>query len=61
MCDAPYITSFATIWSTRLVVAVLTLLEIILEAVAIRFLFKQESTLWFNRVKETTMREPSER
>jgi len=54
----PYITSFAAIWNTRLVVAVLTLLEIILEAVALRFLFKQESTLWFNRLKEKALQEP---
>jgi hypothetical protein len=54
----PYLTSFADIWHTRLVVAVLTLLEFILEAVAIRFLFRQESTLWFNRVKEKALKEP---
>lgn len=53
-----YVASFGTIWSTRLVVAVLALLELILEAVAIRFLFKQESTLWFNRLKEKALQEP---
>ena len=50
-----YILDLGPMWNQRIVVAVLTLLELILEALAIGFLFKQESTLWFNRVKDKAM------
>lgn len=50
-----YILGCREMWNTRIVVAVLTLLELILEALAIGFLFNQESTIWFNRVKGKTM------
>lgn len=54
----PYLLGLGVLWNTRLLVAVLSLVQFLLEALAIGFLFRQESTRWFNRVKEAAQREP---
>jgi hypothetical protein len=53
-----YIWAFNIMWQTSILIAVLTLLQTILEAVALGFLFTRESTLWFNRVREKAQDEP---
>ena len=55
----PFIWVFPTLWRTSLLIAVLSLLQAILEGAALIFLFRQESTLWFNRVNEKSREEPN--
>jgi hypothetical protein len=53
-----YVWAFSVMWETSILIAVLTLLQTILEAVALGFLFTRDSTLWFDRVREKEKDEP---
>jgi hypothetical protein len=53
-----YAWNFGVLWQTNILIAVLELLQTILEAVALGFLFTRDSTLWFDRVREKAMDEP---
>ena len=53
-----YAWAFPVVWQTNILIAVLELLESVLEAVALGFLFARESTLWFDRVREKAADEP---
>jgi hypothetical protein len=53
-----YAWAFNVWWHTNILIAVLSLLQTILEAVALGFLFARESTLWFDRVREKAKDEP---
>jgi hypothetical protein len=53
-----YAWDFGVLWQTSILIAVLDLLQTILEAVALGFLFTRDSTLWFDRVREKAMDEP---
>jgi hypothetical protein len=55
---AGYLWSFSVLWKTSIVIAVLSLLQLILEAVALGYLFSRDSTLWFDRVREKERDEP---
>jgi hypothetical protein len=50
--------AFSVLWQTNILIAVLGLLQTVLEAVALGFLFARESTLWFDRVREKAADEP---
>lgn len=49
---------FVRLSAVTMLVAVLILLQVILEVIALRFLFIRESTLWFDRIKEKEQDEP---
>jgi NADH:ubiquinone oxidoreductase subunit 6 (subunit J) len=53
-----YVWGFRIVWQTNILIAVLSLLQTVLEAVALGFLFARESTLWFDRVREKAADEP---
>jgi drug/metabolite transporter (DMT)-like permease len=53
-----YAWAFNVVWQTNILIAVLSLLQTVLEAVALGFLFARESTLWFDRVREKAADEP---
>ena len=53
-----YAWTFSAFWQTNMLIAVLSLLQTVLEAVAMWFLFARESTLWFDRVREKAQDEP---
>ena len=55
---AGYLWSFSLLWKASIVIAVLSLLQLILEAVALGYLFSRDSTLWFDRVREKGRDEP---
>ncbi len=55
---AAYAWAFNFWWQTNILIAVLSLLQTVLEAVALGFLFARESTLWFDRVREKAADEP---
>jgi hypothetical protein len=56
---AGYLWAFGTLWKLSIVIAVLSLLQLILEAVALGYLFSRDSTLWFDRVREKERDEPN--
>jgi hypothetical protein len=47
------------LFKVSIVVAVLSLLEVILQLIALAYLFSRESTLWFDRVHEKNRDEPA--
>lgn len=53
-----YIWFCRVLWQTVILVAVLILLQIILQIVALYFLFTRESTVWFDRIREKAENEP---
>ncbi|HEX3935449.1 MAG TPA: hypothetical protein VHW43_12265, partial [Puia sp.] len=53
-----YIWFCRVLWQTVILVAVLILLQIILQTLALYFLFTRESTVWFNRIQEKAENEP---
>lgn len=53
-----YAWSFSVLWQTSILIAILDLLQTILGAVALGFLFTRDSTLWFDRVREKAQDEP---
>lgn len=53
-----YIWFCRVLWQTVILVAVLILLQIILQIVALCFLFTRESTVWFDRIREKAENEP---
>jgi hypothetical protein len=53
-----YAWGFSNVWQTNILIAVLSLLQTVLEAVALGFLFARESTQWFDRVREKAADEP---
>jgi hypothetical protein len=56
---AGYLWACGTLWKISIVIAVLSLLQLIVEAVALGYLFSRESTLWFDRVREKERDEPN--
>ena len=50
--------AFSVLWQTSILIAILDLLQTILGAVALGFLFTRDSTLWFDRVREKAQDEP---
>jgi hypothetical protein len=53
-----YAWAFSVVWQTNILIAVLDLLQTVLLAMALGFLFTRESTLWFDRVREKAADEP---
>lgn len=53
--------TFLPLLKASMVVAVLSLLQTILQIIALYFLFSRASTQWFNRVQEKARDEPSAR
>jgi hypothetical protein len=53
-----YIWFFRVLWQTVILVAVLNLLQIVLQTLALYFLFTRESTVWFDRIQEKAENEP---
>jgi len=53
-----YAWGFSVVWQSNILIAVLRLLQTVLEVVALGFLFARESTLWFDRVREKAADEP---
>jgi drug/metabolite transporter (DMT)-like permease len=53
-----YIWVFAILWQTGILVAMLSLLQTTLQAIALGFLFTRESTQWFDRVSDKKRNEP---
>jgi hypothetical protein len=53
-----YIWFCRVLWQTVILVAVLNLLQIILQMSALYFLFTRESTVWFDRIREKAENEP---
>lgn len=56
---AVYPSTLMAIFKVSILVAVLSLLEAILQLIALVFLFSRESTQWFNRVQEKDRDEPA--
>lgn len=48
---------FVSLWQISSLIFLLILLQVILEVIALRFLFIRESTLWFDRVHEKELDE----
>ena len=53
--------TFIALLNASMVVAVLSLLQTILQIIALYYLFSRTSTLWFDRVKEKAQNEPAPR
>ncbi len=53
--------TFVALLNASMVVAVLSLLQTILQIIALYYLFSRTSTLWFDRVKEKAQNEPAPR
>ena len=53
-----FLRTASVLFKTNLLVGVISLLQAILEIVALIFLFSKESTLWFNRVHITAQDAP---
>jgi hypothetical protein len=53
--------TFVAVLKASMVVAVLSLLQTILQIIALYYLFSRTSTQWFNRVKEKAHDEPAAR
>jgi len=51
--------SFAVLLKTNMLIAMLSLLQAILQAVALYYLFSRTSTEWFNKVQEKGHEEPA--
>jgi len=54
-----YLWAFPTLYKANLLVAVISLLQAVLQLVALIFLFSKDSTQWFNRVHATAENEPA--
>jgi len=53
--------TFAALLKASMLIAVLSLLQTILQIIALYYLFSRASTQWFNRVKEKAHDEPAVR
>lgn len=56
---AVYSSTLLALFKVSILVAVLSLLQAILQLIALVFLFSRESTQWFNRVEEKNHDEPA--
>jgi uncharacterized membrane protein YesL len=56
-----YPLTFVSVMKVSMLVAVLSLLQTILQIIALYYLFSRASTQWFNRVQEKAHDEPAAR